>query len=147
MNPEKLLENPAFSFTTKAEFEAELDKARKEPAFDIFRREAFTIESWADYSFTADGRMFGLFIDGASIAHRLAARDVAGMDNLAERRNQLKEIAGFIFESDQPPILFKLHKELVEAWKDLHRMFNAPFSDQECEELDIEEPGDNEESE
>ena len=50
-----ILKNPVFSLTTKAEFEAELGKARKEPAIDIFRTEAFTIESRADYSFTADG--------------------------------------------------------------------------------------------
>ena len=137
---------PGFGFTSRSELQDARDKARKEPAIDIFRREAFAIQSSPDYSFTADGRTFGLFVDGESIGHRIAACEIMGMDNLAERRHELKEIAGFILESDQSPLIFKDYNELVKAWKDLHRLFNACFSDQECEELGI-EPGDDEETE
>ena len=74
-----------------------------------------------------------------SIVHRLAARDSAGMKNIAERQAELDEISGFILDGEAP-IVFKDFNEMVQAWTDLHRLFGVPLSDQECDELCIDEP-------
>lgn len=139
--------SPAIRWTTRAEVEAELEKDANKPAVDIIRADCFTIESWPDYSFEADGRKFSLFVDGVSIAHRLAARDFAGMQhrNITQRKAELDEIAGFILD-DEAPIMFKDHNELVKAWTDLHGLFGVPLSQQERDELCIDEPEDSEDS-
>ena len=66
------------------------------------------------------------------------------MENPTERKNELEEIAGFILEDDseQPPMIYDDHNELVKAWTKLHRSFGVPLSADERAALDIEEPED-----
>ena len=127
----KMKEEYGISFISKAEYE----KMENEPALKMLVEEAHTIQNWPDHCFsTPDGRKFALFLWGESIAYRLAAQSILGMDN-STKRKELSNIAGFFLEVDteDPPFIFEKYKELETAWLDCHEIFGVPLSDEETD--------------
>ena len=93
-------------------------------------RELMVISDWPDYRFkSADGREWGLFLDGRSIESRMDAKNELLTRNARERLRQ--NVAGFILETsdeEAAPMVYGDADLLLSAWLALHGSFGVPLS-------------------
>jgi hypothetical protein len=134
-NPLSDLQFKTLKRVTREEYDQMLSESS---GLKLIVEEASSITKWPDYKFsTADGRTYGLFLDGDSILKRIDATGVPINWKDKEGIQQAKDIAGFILEidGDDPPLIFKENTELAMAWEQLHVFSNVPTTREEDDQF------------
>src|ERR1700691_3390813 len=106
---------------------------------DIITDNAASIDRWSDWcATTAEGRTFGLFLDGKSIEHRFRAASVLVTANDTAR---LAKTAGFILEvgAEKPLLVSEDYNALVRAWAELREAHGVPLTPDEVFMFGLEE--------